>query len=161
MDLNNLIIVIAILALLIYFRTGNIIHLVIGFICVFVISYVKRDKKIENFLMSIKYKNTDDKVEPTSDNPLMNVMPEDYSKEPDRPPADMSYKPDIENKIVSSVKSNLDKKIFRDMGDNMELDFSLRQFYSTPNTTIPNDQKSFGNYLYGNMPSGKDNNNNI
>ena len=32
----------------------------------------------------------------------------------------------------------------------------MRNFYSTANTKVPNDQKSFSEYLYGSMTSCKD-----
>ena len=32
----------------------------------------------------------------------------------------------------------------------------MRQFYTVANTKLPNDQKEFGEWLYGNMPSCKD-----
>ena len=37
---------------------------------------------------------------------------------------------------------------------------SQRQFYTTPVTTIPNDQKSFANWLYKTPPTCKENNGN-
>ena len=83
----------------------------------------------------------------------MNVMPTDNPK---RPEAEKSFIPSVETDINASVKKNINKDIFRDLGDNMELDYSMRNFYSTASTTIPNDQKSFGKFLYGDMPSGKD-----
>ena len=38
----------------------------------------------------------------------------------------------------------------------MELEQSLRQFYSTANTTIPNNQAGFAEFCYGNMSSCKE-----
>ena len=35
----------------------------------------------------------------------------------------------------------------------------MHSFYTTPNTTIPNDQDKFAKFCYGNMPSNKENNN--
>ena len=32
----------------------------------------------------------------------------------------------------------------------------MRNFYSMPNTQIPNNQKDFANFCYGNMPSCKE-----
>ena len=34
-----------------------------------------------------------------------------------------------------------------------EFDQSMWQYYSTPNTKIPNDQGAFADFLYGDMPS--------
>ena len=35
----------------------------------------------------------------------------------------------------------------------------MRNFHSMPNTTIPNGQKAFAEFCYGNMPSCKDGDN--
>jgi hypothetical protein len=32
----------------------------------------------------------------------------------------------------------------------------MRQFYTTPNTLVPNNQKDFAQFCYGNMASCKD-----
>ena len=34
----------------------------------------------------------------------------------------------------------------------------MRPFYSMPNTRLPNDQKSFTDFCYGDMKSGKEHN---
>jgi len=47
------------------------------------------------------------------------------------------------------------KDLFEDSVDNMEFEHQMRQFHTTPNTTIPNDQSSFLNYCYGILPSDK------
>ena len=39
--------------------------------------------------------------------------------------------------------------------NNMEFESSMRQFHMNPSTTIPNDQKDFLKYCYGNLPSEK------
>jgi hypothetical protein len=160
MDLNKLIIFISIMSLILYLNCGKISVLITGFICVFIISYVKNDKskRFESFFNGNNSRDNLAKTDPTKENPLMNV---DLSKDnPNRPPADKSYLTDVENKIKNFVKENANESVndnlFRDVGDEMELNNSMRQFYTTPNTTIPNDQKSFGNFCYGNMPSDKD-----
>ena len=48
------------------------------------------------------------------------------------------------------------KKLFKDLGDEIEFDRSMRNFYSTPNTKIPNDQEGFAKFCYGDMPSCKE-----
>lgn len=160
MDLNKLIIFISVMSLVLYLNCGKISVLLTGFVSVFIISYVKNDKskKFESFFIGDNSKDYLAKTDPTQENPLMNV---DLSKDPpNRPPADKSYLPDVEKKINDFVKQNANESVndnlFRDIGDEIELKHSMRQFYSTPNTTIPNDQKSFGSYCYGNMPSDKD-----
>lgn len=160
MDLNKLIIFISVISLILYFNCGKISVLLTGFICVFFISYIKNDKskRFESFFIENNAQDNLAKTNPTKENPLMNV---DVSKDDsNRQPAEKSYLTNVENKINNYVKENANQTVngnlFRDMGDEMELNHSMRQFYTTPNTTIPNDQKSFGNFCYGNMPSDKD-----
>ena len=68
-------------------------------------------------------------------------------------------KKNIEKEIYESVKNNSnflnDKRLYCDLGDNAQFEQSMRQFYTNPNTSIPNDQKAFAEWLYGNMPSCK------
>ena len=45
-----------------------------------------------------------------------------------------------------------------DLGDNLAFDRSMRNFYAMPNTQIPNAQKKFGEFCYGDMPSCKEGN---
>jgi hypothetical protein len=85
---------------------------------------------------------------PTKNNPMMNVMYDDYN-EPDRPAAMPAYNPIVEQKINDAVRENLDERIFRDLGDEIIFEHSMRQFYTMPNTQIPNDQEAFQNFLYG------------
>jgi len=160
MDLNKLIVIISVLSLILYLGTGKISVLVVGFFCVFVISYIKNDKNkvFETFFLPEGSLINLEKTKPTKQNPIMNVMPTDS---PQRQPAEKAYLPDVEKKINDYVKENanthVDNNIFKDLGDEMELNHSMRQFYPTANTTIPNDQKSFGNFLYGDMQSNKEN----
>ena len=59
------------------------------------------------------------------------------------------------NTIAKQDFKNTNKQLFGDLFQNFELDTSNRQFFSTPNTRITNDQGAYAEYLYGNMPSGK------
>jgi hypothetical protein len=93
---------------------------------------------------------------PSNNNPLMNVLPTDYTDNPKRKPAAPSYNETIEQEINEAVKSNLDPKLFRNLGDNLTFQHSMRTFNAQPATTIPNDQKSFREFLYGNMKSCKE-----
>ena len=40
----------------------------------------------------------------------------------------------------------------------MDLEYSMRNFYTTASTTIPNDQEGFSKFLYGDMISAKEGN---
>ena len=53
---------------------------------------------------------------------------------------------------------DLEKKLFKDLGDEIEFDRSMHNFYTTPNTKIPNDQDKFAQFCYGDMPSCKEGN---
>jgi hypothetical protein len=104
---------------------------------------------------------------PTKKNPFSNVLLTEIGDKPERKSAQPSFNYDVEENITKNVKKsvqynnpgikNTDKQLFGDLYENWELDQSNRAFFSTANTKIqPGDQASFGNYLYGNMPSGKE-----
>lgn len=50
----------------------------------------------------------------------------------------------------------LNKDYLEKIGDNFGFEQSMRNFYATPNTRIPNDQEAFANFCYGDMISCKD-----
>ena len=54
--------------------------------------------------------------------------------------------------------TDIKQKLFRDLGNSFNFDTSMRNFYSTPNTQIPNDQQAFAEYCYGDMISCKEGN---
>lgn len=105
--------------------------------------------------------NRDNFQEPTESNPLMNVLIPEVHYNPNRKPAAPAFNPVVENKINKSVRSFIEKpfsddKLFRNLGDEIEFDRSMLQFTATANTQVPNDQKSFQEFLYGDMISGKE-----
>lgn len=87
---------------------------------------------------------------PKPDNPMMNVMLPEIKDNPERPEASRAYCAEVNKEINQSVKSNLDKKLFRNLGDEIDFDTFMRQFYTTPNTLIPNDQGGFAEFCFGN-----------
>ena len=99
----------------------------------------------------------DEYQNPKDENPFMNVLLTDC---PERKEALPSYEKNVEEDIYKAVKNNKflsnDPKLFCDLGDNMQFEQSMRQFYTTANTKTPNDQKAFAEWLYGNMPACKD-----
>ena len=107
---------------------------------------------------------------PTSENPLMNVLLPEIQDNPTRKTAMPSYNPITTEKINNDTKQliidkmnlegsqNVEKQLFNDLGDNMEFEQSMRQFYTTANTTIPNNQKDFADFCYGDMISCKEGN---
>lgn len=95
-------------------------------------------------------------TQPTKENPLMNVMLTDYVDNPEKKMAAPSYNPAVEKEINEKFKENMNPKLFRDLGDEIEFEHSMRNFYTMPNTTIPNDQETFLKFCYGNPASCRD-----
>ena len=68
-----------------------------------------------------------------------------------------------QNQMADYIKhhlkiSGINKKLFSEIGDDFAFDRSMRQWYSTPNTSVPNDQGGFAKFAYGSMISGKEGN---
>jgi len=103
---------------------------------------------------------------PTSTNPIMNILLPEIQDNPNRLAAAPSYNNVVKNNINEKTKNfivsnfdnseNIKKNLFNDEGDNFEFERSMRQFYSTANTRVPNNQKEFARFCYGNMASCKD-----
>lgn len=101
----------------------------------------------------------------TKKNPFGNVLLTEINDTPNRLSAAPSFNPDVYDEIDSAVKKqtqmlnpgiiNTNKQLYGDLKDNYDLDNSMMQFYSMPNTRVANDQGAYAEYLYGNMPSGK------
>ena len=91
---------------------------------------------------------------PQEKNPFMNVLMSDYSEFPERPRACNVTDP----KVKKDVKSHFDRNLYRDTSDIFHKNASDRQWYTTPNTAIPNDQGKFASWLYGTGPTCKEGN---
>jgi len=105
--------------------------------------------------------------EGTKKNPFSNVLLTQIGDDPNRKSAPPSFNVDCDEDITTNVKKavqmmnpgikNTNKQLFGDLFQEFELDQFSRQLYSTPNTNVqPGDQASFGQYLYGTMPSAKE-----
>lgn len=81
---------------------------------------------------------------PTRDNPFMNITVDEYQDNVRRPKAcdinDPTIKEDIDNKFNHNLYKDLDE-VFNTKN-------SQREFYTMPNTTIPNKQKEFAQWLF-------------
>ena len=107
-------------------------------------------------------------VAPTTQNPLSNVLLPEYEYDPMRKPAPPAYNPKVESEILTKAKQmvqeanpgqpDIAKKLFTDLADEFEFEQSMRSFYSSANTMIPNDQGAFAEFCYGNMVSCKEGN---
>lgn len=86
-------------------------------------------------------------VRPTKQNPFMNVLNSDKrSRNPACDPLDPAVKTTIDNKFQQSM--------FYDIDDVWSRNNAGRSFYTTPSTTIPNDQTSFAEWLYSGVRAG-------
>lgn len=185
-NLNSLTRVIILITLGTYIYNSNLKVLITGLVIILVISiiYTMRNNLFNNDettdetqegyigfdegylhdlnknLSSSEFYNENKQLfqEPTSENPMMNVSFNDINNNPNRKAAAPSFNETVIEEINNSVKSNLDPKLFKDLGDELDFDNSMRQFHTNPSTTIPNDQKSFAEFCYGDMSSCKDGN---
>lgn len=86
---------------------------------------------------------------PTEENPMANVMMNDYADDPDRPEA--CWYPSVED----GVKKWMDKTFQFDSGRSRspwpvnQRNAAARQFISAPVTSIPGDQTAFAEWCYG------------
>lgn len=113
-------------------------------------------------------------TKPQENNPMMNVLLPEISYNPNRNEAAPAYNSEVEKDLNNKTKDYvvdttfgdgtrkqqeyIRRKLFSDIGDNYGFDFSMRNFYTNPNTTIPNDQGGFANFCFGDMISAKEGN---
>ena len=111
-----------------------------------------RNKLTEGFKNKLKNKKTC--VKPTNNNPFMNVLLTDIKYNPKRSKACNVN----DTNIKKEINDNFNLNLYRDVSDVYGKNNSQRQFYTTPSTTIPNDQEKFANWLYKTPPTCKDGN---
>lgn len=88
---------------------------------------------------------------PTKDNPFMNVLMHEYSASPSRPGACA-----LNGKVKKDIKNRFDTNLYRDVDDIFHKKASDRQFYTMPNTKIPNDSVEYAKWLYGSSKTCKE-----
>ena len=155
--LTRLIIILAILCFCYSQRPEILITTVITLLMIIIVYQMQKKNKTKEGFQKKSFFNLKGNrfTQPTKKNPVMNVLLPEIADNPKRPEAAPSYEPSIEKKIYNSVA---DPRLFQDLGDSIAFNQSMRNFYSMPSTTIPNDQEKFANFLYGNMPSCKEGN---
>ena len=169
--LNAITRLIIILTILGYFFTKSPYIPVSALVSIVILVIIYKTKikteKLEEFVGSFKKKEHPYAVKdldammqkeftmPTKKNPVMNVLMTEYSENPNRKPAAPSYNEVVEEEINDKAERK-DNKLFKNLGDNLSFEHSMRNFYAMPNTKIPNNQKDFAMFCYGNMPSCKD-----
>ena len=96
---------------------------------------------------------------PTDTNPMMNVLLPELNGDPKRKSA-LQYSHETEkiinDKVKKQISKNVDPRIFQGINNELELEYSMRNFYTTASTTIPNDQEGFSKFFYGEMISAKE-----
>ena len=106
-------------------------------------------------------------TEPSDKNPAMNVLLTEINDDPNRKAAAPAFNPivkkEINDKTQEFVADNfgdpkIADKLFKDLGDSFTFDQSMRTWYATANTQVPNDQNAFAEYCYGDMVSCKEGN---
>lgn len=109
----------------------------------------------------------DSYTKPTPLNPAMNVLLTEIDDNPNRLQAAPAYNKkvgkEIDNTTQKMVEKNfgdkhIDERLFKDLADAFDFDNSMRTFYATANTKIPNDQDAFAEFCYGDMISCKEGN---
>lgn len=90
----------------------------------------------------------------TVENPFMNVLVTDYGTGKDRPAACNV----LDKKVQKKMETNFNAKIYRDVSDIYSNMSSQREFYTMPNTSIPNNAESFAEFCYGTGPTCKEGN---
>ena len=174
---TRLIIVLSILGFLV---TNNWRIVIVGAISIAVFVFLY-NSKYESSEISKKYgikhkeaftnpstykKNKTQFTTPTKQNPVMNVLLPEIKYDPTRKSAAPAYNPVVEKEINDStidfVNSSLggkdiDKRLFASLGDSFDFEVgAMNRFYSTPSTTVPNNQQEFADFCYGGMTSCKD-----
>ena len=137
----------------------NIVFLLFGIIIIVFLYYIylfnnemKTKLKEKMDVQDLDFLENKLCVKPTKNNPFMN--PNILEK------SNLTYKScNIQNKKIKSNMNNFFKQpIFKDVIDIYDRNFSERQFYTIPATSIPNDQEGFSKWLYGREKTCKENN---
>ena len=173
--ISRLVILLTILGFVV---TGGLRFLVMGFVTlavIFCIYQIRKQSETEKegfeqikitdpITLNTFLKNEFNKTVKT--NPFGNVLLTDIGDAPQRKSAPPSFNAKVTEDINRATKQavqsmnpgikNTNKQLYGDLAQNFEFDESMRQFYSTPNTKVCNDQTAFAEYLYGNMTSCKE-----
>ncbi len=83
-------------------------------------------------------------TKPTKNNPFMNLTINEIVENPDK----LSACDFTDNHINKSIKQNFNDGLYRSVDDIFEKNASDRQFYTTPNTQVVNDQTGLAEWLY-------------
>lgn len=109
----------------------------------------------EYSLGKIDNKLDSNKTLPTPENPFMNVLMTDYTDNPKRKEANIL----AAEETKEIVEDYFNQGLYKDVSDIFGRRNSQRQFYTMPNTEIPNNQDKFARWLYRSGTTCKENSN--
>lgn len=92
---------------------------------------------------------------PTKDNPFMNIQLHDFDNNQHVEACNAD-----DDDINKDINHSFNTKLFMNIDDTFSKTNSQRQFFTTPNTRIPNNQSDFANWLYKMPETCKENNEN-
>ena len=151
------------LSILLYLVTNNYLYfyimIIIGVFTTFI--YYNQKDNIELYFNSIdgsdnnivvqrEVDNLSD-VEPTTENPFMNINLITDNKE--KPQAPKSWNNDD---LQKNIDDKFNYNLYRDVGDLYGKSNSQREYYTMPSTTIPNEQTAFAKWCYSTGPTCKE-----
>lgn len=152
--------------------SGIIAIIILNFLYCIMKKRSSNNKMRETFSNSSAYEQVKHNfTNPTIVNPNMNILLPEIQDNPNRLASAPSYKKPVTEKINEETKkfilSNFDnsqtirEKLFNSGenqfdSNNFDFEQSMRQFYTTANTKIPNNQAEFAKFCYGNMASCRD-----
>lgn len=163
------------ISILFIILTSNVNYLFIAIFCLLITLFINSNeetkkvreikKNVENYDNIKKDENIkkrrinvdnylEDCVLPSDENPFMNVLLTDKRT---RKPACRTVK---NKKIKKLVNDKFSQGLFKDINSVYDRENSQREFYTTPNTTIPNNQGDFANWLYKTPKTCKEGNGN-
>jgi len=140
------------LSILLYSVSGNYLYFYIVLVTILItyLVYIFNGKEqfedsgsveVENELSNSECPKPVECKNPTKNNPLMNPLIGDSSYE--NKACDIK-----DNKVLESVDKKFCNKLFQNTSNIFNNRFEQRAFYTTPNTTVPNDQSTFAKWLY-------------
>ena len=149
--------------LVIYTKNINNLYITIIVLLFTYFAYTKSD--YNNKFINISNKSNDLNsdlnkkkfVAPTKNNPFMNIMIDDYKKNPNRESLNKANNY-INNKLNKQISEKFNHNLYSDFDKIYNVKNAQRQFYTTPVTTIPNEQSKFANWLYKTPPTCKEGN---
>ena len=130
------------------FNCDNICTFIFAMIIMIIFTYYAFIRKNnDNFSSVITNTMITDKKqtcrEPTYDNPFMNPSLEDYNNEN----VPIACNSDDED-IINDINDKVDPNLFLSSQELFDKTNVMRQFYTIPTNTIPNDQTEFAKLLY-------------